>query len=189
MFAPATVLQQVHHFKVDVIAGDPNAAAYRYYQRQEYQDLYNSSVAILLREMQREVNTGRPFERRLHIDHSTNNHPSQLGPASDLDCCFVAVLSLRKLLGSRIMRNLWSNTHGRAHGNEKRQNEDSSYPKGIEILQRETAKKVYPDQEMDDPMVAPRDFDIRLSGRVMELENKQNKDLWILPTDILVTIR
>ena len=37
-----TVLQQVHNFKVDVIAGDANAAAYKYYRRQEYQDLFDS---------------------------------------------------------------------------------------------------------------------------------------------------
>ena len=43
------------HIGVDVIAGDANAAAYKYYQSQEYQDLYNFSVAVMLREMQREV--------------------------------------------------------------------------------------------------------------------------------------
>ena len=43
--------------------------------------------------MQLKVNTGRPFERRLHIDFSTNHHSSQLCSASDLDCCFMAVLS------------------------------------------------------------------------------------------------
>ena len=53
-----TVLQQVHHFEVDVIAGDANAAAYKYNKRQENQDLHSSSVAIMLREMRREVNTG-----------------------------------------------------------------------------------------------------------------------------------
>ena len=63
-----TVLQQVHLFKVDVIAGDANAAAYKYNRKQEYQGLYNSSVAVMLREMQREVNTGRSFERRHRID-------------------------------------------------------------------------------------------------------------------------
>ena len=36
-----TVLQQVCHFKVVVIAGDANAAAYKYYKSQEYQDLHN----------------------------------------------------------------------------------------------------------------------------------------------------
>ena len=36
------VFQQVCHFKVDVIAGDANAAAYWYYKNQEYQDLYNA---------------------------------------------------------------------------------------------------------------------------------------------------
>ena len=59
-------LQQVYNFKVDVIA---NAAAHKHSKKQEYQDLYNSSVAIMLREMQREVNEGRPFESRLHNDH------------------------------------------------------------------------------------------------------------------------
>ena len=85
-----TVLQQVCHFKVDVIAGDANAAAYKYYKNQEYQDLYDSSVAVMVREMQREVNTGHPFGSRLHIDYSTNNHPPQLHAADDLDCCFLA---------------------------------------------------------------------------------------------------
>ena len=45
--------------KVDVIAGDANGAAYKYNKRQEYQDLHSLSVAIMLREMRREVNTGR----------------------------------------------------------------------------------------------------------------------------------
>ena len=58
------VLQQVCHFNVDVIAGDANAAAYKYDQLQEFQDLHNSSVDIMLREMQREVNTEHPFESR-----------------------------------------------------------------------------------------------------------------------------
>ena len=31
--AGKTVLQQVHHFKVDVFAGDANTAAYRYYKK------------------------------------------------------------------------------------------------------------------------------------------------------------
>ena len=46
-------------FKVDVIAGDTNAAAYTCYKKQEYQDLHNSSVAVMLREMPREANTVR----------------------------------------------------------------------------------------------------------------------------------
>ena len=67
-----TMLQQVCHLKVDVIAGDANAAAFKYYKKQEYQDLHSSSVAIMLREMQREVNMGLPFEDTLHMDYSTS---------------------------------------------------------------------------------------------------------------------
>ena len=36
-------------------------------RQQECQDLCNSSVAVMLREMQREVNKDRPFESRLHV--------------------------------------------------------------------------------------------------------------------------
>ena len=102
-----TMLQQMCHFKVDVIAGETNAAAYKYHKK-EYQDLHISSVAIMLREMQREVNMGLPFENRLHFDYSTNYHPTQLHAANDINCCFMAVLSWRKPAGSRIMRKLWS---------------------------------------------------------------------------------
>ena len=87
------MLQQVYHFKVDVIAGDAYAAAYKYEKGQEHPDLHNSSVAVLLREMQHEVNTGHPLERRLHIDYFTNNHPTQLHAANGIDCCFMAILS------------------------------------------------------------------------------------------------
>ena len=91
------------------------------------------------------------------------------------------------------MRKLWSNTRERTQGNEKERDEDSSYPKGIEVLLREMARKGHPDPEnVDNPMIAPQDYDARQSGRVLEL---QNRDLWIRPTDltwhfpILVTIR
>ena len=43
--------------------------------------------------MQREVNTGRPCESRLHVDCYHNNHFFQLRLASDLDCWFMAILS------------------------------------------------------------------------------------------------
>ena len=91
-----TMLQQVCHFKVDVMAGDANAGGYKSYKKQEYQDLYKTSVASMLREMQREVNVALPFANRLHIDCSTNNHPTQLRTANDIDCCFMAIVSWRK---------------------------------------------------------------------------------------------
>ena len=86
----AKVLKKVQHYRVDAIAGDANEAAYEYYKRQEYQDLYNFSIAVMLREMEREVNMERPFESKLHIDYLTNNHHSQLLSTDYPDCCFVA---------------------------------------------------------------------------------------------------
>ena len=80
------------------------------------------------------------------------------------------------------MRKLWSNTRECTQGNENEQAEDSSYPKGIEVLLRETARKGYPDPEdVDNPMIALQNYDGRQSGRVLEL---QNRDLWIRPTDL-----
>ena len=105
------------------------------YRRQDHQDLHNSSVAVMLREMQREVNMGRPFETRLHIDYNTNNLFYQLRPAGDFDCCFWG-----KPPGPRIMRNFLSNSREQTQGNEKRKGEDSSYPKGIRALQRNSSK-------------------------------------------------
>ena len=101
-----TVLQQVCHFKVDAIAGDGSAAAYRYYKNQEYQDLCNSSVAVMLRVMQREVNTGQPFENRLHIDYSSSTHssPPRSTQQMILTVDFMAILSWRKPVEPRIMR-------------------------------------------------------------------------------------
>ena len=91
------------------------------------------------------------------------------------------------------MRKLWSNTCERTQSKEKEQAVDSSYPKGNEVLLRETARKGYPDPEnVDNPMMAPYDYIVRPSGRVVEL---QNRDLWIRPTDLfwhfstLMTIR
>ena len=80
-------------FKVDVIAGDTNSAACEYLRKHEYRDLYNSSVAVTLREIQREVDQGRPLEDTLCIDYYNNNHFLHTSKASDLDCCFMAILS------------------------------------------------------------------------------------------------
>ena len=49
------------HSKVDVIAGEATAAAYKCYKDQEYQDLYNSTDAVMLREMQRETHLKAGF--------------------------------------------------------------------------------------------------------------------------------
>ena len=61
----------------------------------------------------------------------------------------------------------------RTQSNEKEQAEDSSYPKSIEVLMREAARKGYPDTEnLDNPMIGPQDYDARQCGRVLELQNR-----------------
>ena len=82
------------------------------------------------------------------------------------------------------MRKLCSNTCESTYSNQKEQAEDSSYSKSIDVILRETARKNYP-ENVDSPMIAPRDHEVRQSGRVLEL---QNKDLWIRPTDLILAL-
>ena len=153
-------------------------AAYKYYKIKSTK-MYDSSVADMLREMHREVNTGHPFGSRLHIDYSTKNHPPQLHAADDHDCCFMAILSWRKLVGPRIMRKRWSNiTTGEAENlrertddKKEKQTEDNSRGRGVESQLRAAAQRGYR-EDAEDPMVAPPDYDIRQSGRVLKLQNR-----------------
>ena len=135
-----TALQQVCHFKVDVIAGDANAAAYKYNKKQKYPDLHGSSVAVMLGKMQREVNAGHPFGIRLRIVCSSNNHPPQLQGAHDLDCCFMAILSWRKPVGPRLVRNFGAILQlvspkicvSKQTTKKEKQTEDNSRERGVE---------------------------------------------------------
>ena len=180
----ATMLQQVCHFKVDVIAGEPTPHHTSAKKRQKHQDMHGSSVAIMLREMQREVNTGHSFERRLHIDYSTCNHP----PAIWLS------FHGESQPDPEFMRKLWSNlkpnhaVNFREHLADVRERtdypgrgtEDISRERGIESQLR-AAQRAHRDQEdATDPMVAPQDYDDRQSGRVLGLRS----DLWLRPTSL-----
>ena len=65
------------------------------------------------------------------------------------------------------MRTLWSNSRERMLDHEKRQDEDSSYSTGTEVLLKETSKKNFPyTEDVENPMIAPQDCDNRLSERV-----------------------
>ena len=139
------------------------------------------------------------FQSRHHIDYSTSNHQPQLHAADDLDCCFMAIFSWRKPVGPRIMRRLWSNITTRQSPNlreetddtKEKQTEDNSRERGVQSQLRAAAQRCSP-EDAEDPMVARPDYEIRQSGRVLEL---QSRDLWLRPTDvswhlpILMTIR
>ena len=92
------------------------------------------------------------------------------------------------------MRKLWSQSADLREQTDDtigKKTEDNSREKGVESQPRVAGQRSYPEDAID-PMVAPPDHDIRQSGRVVEL---QNKDLWLRPTDmsrhfpILMTIR
>ena len=86
----------------------------------------------------------------------------------------MAILSWRKSTWTQNCEKLWSNTCERTQSKEKEQAVDSSYPKGIEVLLRETARKGYANTEnVDNPMMmAPHDYIVRPSRRVVELQNR-----------------
>ena len=65
---------------------------------------------------------------------------------------------------------------------EEKQTEDNSRERGVEGQLRAPGRQGPPDQEdAEDPMVAPPDYEIRQSGSVLEL---QNRDLRLRPADM-----
>ena len=56
---------------------------------QEYQYVHTSPVAVTFGEMQREVHMGRPFEGKLYIEYSAENHFSLWNPLSS---AFLSIL-------------------------------------------------------------------------------------------------
>ena len=83
---------------------------------------------------------------------------------------FTAFLSWGKPVGPRIMRKLWSNLRDQTMRRNRR--------KIICVCEEAKANKEwrpsgYPNPEdAEDPMNAPPDYDVRQSGRVMELQNR-----------------
>ena len=68
---------------------------------------------------------------------------------------------------------------------EKEDAEDSSYPKSIEVMLRETARKSYPEND-DNPMLAPRDQDVRQSDESWSFRTKiSGSDPQIYPCTFL----
>ena len=91
-----TMLQQVCHFNVDVIARDANAAAYKNYKNKSTK----ICTILQLQSCKERCNVksmrDTHLKCKLHIDYSTNNHPPQLHTATDLDCCSMATLFMVK---------------------------------------------------------------------------------------------
>ena len=87
----------------------------------------------------------------------------------------------------RIMRKLWSNLQSKHATNFReeladlrertdypsgKRTEDMSRERGIESEWRAAAQRACRDQEdATDPMVAPPDYDVRQSGRILELQS------------------
>ena len=84
------------------------------------------------------------------------------------------------------MRTLWSNSRERMENYEKRKDAGISYPEGLVILLKETAKRNRPTSETaDSPENTPQDHDIRQCERVLEF---QNRDFWIRPNRFVLAL-
>ena len=68
------------------------------------------------------------------------------------------------------MKKTWSNTCERTQSKEEEQAEDSSYPKGLDILLKETTFQT--PRTSKNPQIAPQDYDVRQSERVLEFQNE-----------------
>ena len=145
----------------------------------------------MLREKQCEVNMGHRFESRLHIYCYHNNH--------FLSFAQQVILIVASWLFSHGENNLdtelWENC-GVTRMSEHRvtRKDKLRTARTPKVLKSHWGRRLesYPDpKNVDNPMIAHQDYDVRESGRVLEL---QNRDLWIRPTDlswhfpILVTI-
>ena len=148
----------------------------------------NPSVAVMLRESH-ERST---WDALLKADFMsitrpiiTNNHLLQLRSPDDLGCCFMAVLSWWKPTWTQNYQKLWTNTRERTQSKEKDQAEDSSqFPRVVEVLLRETARKGCPDPEnIVHPMIAPQDkwsSSVRTSLRAARWCGAQTKRVSVL---------
>ena len=68
------------------------------------------------------------------------------------------------------MRKLRSNTRERTQNGEK-ELRTTRISKVLKLCCEKTALKSYP-ENVDNPTVVPQDHDVRQSGRVLELQNK-----------------
>ena len=116
------------------------------------------SVVVMLREMQREINTGRPFESRLHIDYYTK------------------ITFLSFALQAISITTTWLFSHDGNHLDQ----ELWEHCGAIRVSDSRITRKVRP-ENVDNPMIVSEDYDVRQSGRFLEL---QSRDLCIRSTDL-----
>ena len=85
-----------------------------------------------------------------------------------------------------MIRTLRSNSRERMENHEIRKDAGFSFPEGLVILLKETAKRNRPTSEAADrPENAPQDHDIRQSERVLEI---QNRNFWIRPNRFVIAL-
>ena len=72
------------------------------------------------------------------------------------------------------MRKLWSNMRERTQNGEK-ELRITLISRVLKLCSEKTARKSCP-EDVDNSTVAPQDYEVRQSGRLLDL---QNTDLWI----------
>jgi len=185
--------------RVDVLCGDANQAAYKYYNHQTFRDIPNSMVVRLVRDMVESVNKDLAYPQRLSMNFMTNNHEENFR-TDDPDCCVTFVFGWGKATAARTTRKLLlQGIEARSRFITRKEWHDAlakelekavdSFPKdqarikAIEYLLR---------PERNDNLDAPSDFHTTQSMRVLQTTRE---DLWLRGTDcswhlpILITLR
>jgi hypothetical protein len=82
--------------RADVIGGDANKAGLRYYNRQQTQDPWNSTVCVMIRRYVSAFNEGKALHRQIGVQEYNNTQPDDLASLENLDCMWIHLISWGK---------------------------------------------------------------------------------------------
>jgi hypothetical protein len=156
--------------RVDVLGGDGNGAAYKYFNNQKFSDPMNSSVCRIIRHVQEQWNTGKPVALRLTLDEiSSSKLDNNLAFTCD-DCCWVHVFGWGKTVASRAERLAMLDDQRPARHNFSSDEEHKMASQEWEDTLSQKAN----------PRVTPREWHITDCERVKHITNE---DLWLRKND------
>ena len=192
-------LQLCIDYRVDILCGDANQAAFKYYNHQAFHDIPNSMVVSLVRDMVATVNKDLAYPQRLSMKFMTNNHEENF-VNDDPDCCVTFVFGWGKAKAAKATRRLMlqdlqpkgphlTTEEWRDFLLTEREKAVDRFPKD---QARITAIEYLLRPERNDPLEAPSDFHTAQSMRVLQTKRE---DLWLRDNDvswhlpILITLR
>ncbi len=156
--------------RVDVLGGDGNRAAYRYFNNQKFSDPMNSSVCRIIRHVQEQWNTGKPVALRMTLDEiSSGKLDNSLAFTCD-DCCWIHVFGWGKTVASKAERLAMLENKKPARHNFS---SDEEYKMASQEWEDTFSQKA-------NPRVTPHEWHVTDCERVKHITNE---DLWLRKDD------